>query len=253
MLEKGRNHLLALDAPFEPLGHVSNDEIKFFRRHFLGPDPFLEPRTYRRDEADGDRLFAGEVNNLPSTVGGGGFHADGKLPRFRAVDFKARSELGPIDGADIVDWPVDYDEMEPYYAEAERLVGVAGLTPARTRSRSGAAGRTRCRPGADMFGAVLTTEAATRLGYHPYPAPTGVNSVPYDGRPACNNCGFCGVLRLPDRGQGRSRSRRCATRCAPGAARSGPSRIVERVLLDASGQARRAACATSTPTATRTR
>ena len=45
MLEKGRNHLLALDAPFAPLGHVSNDELKFMFRYFLGPDPFLEPRT----------------------------------------------------------------------------------------------------------------------------------------------------------------------------------------------------------------
>ena len=44
MLEKGRNHLLALEAPFDGLGHVSNDEIKSLRRHFLGPDPFLEPR-----------------------------------------------------------------------------------------------------------------------------------------------------------------------------------------------------------------
>src|SRR4029077_10708269 len=130
MLEKGRNHLLALDAPFGPLGHVSNDEIKFFRRDCLGADPFLEPRTYRRSDEDGDRLFSGEVNTLPSTVGGGGFHADAKLPRLRAVDFKARSELGPIEGSDIVDWPVDYDEMEPYYAEAERLVGVAGLAGA---------------------------------------------------------------------------------------------------------------------------
>src|SRR5262245_47660372 len=108
MLEKGRNHLLARESPFAALGHISNDEIKFFRRNFLGPDPFLEPRTYRRDDADGDHLFSGEVNNLPSTVGGGGFHADGKLPRFRAVDFKARSELGPIEGADVVGWSLDY-------------------------------------------------------------------------------------------------------------------------------------------------
>ncbi len=77
MLEKGRNHLLELDAPFGPLGHVSNDELKFMRRHFLGPDPWLEPRTFRRDEDDGERLEVGDVNNLPSTVGGGG------LPRRR--------------------------------------------------------------------------------------------------------------------------------------------------------------------------
>ena len=234
MLEKGRNHLLALDAPYAPLGHVSNDEIKFFSRNFLGPDPFLEPRTYRRDDADGDRLFSGEVNNLPSTVGGGGFHADGKLPRFRAVDFKPLSELGPIEGADLVDWPVDYDEMEPYYAEAERLIGVAG--------RAGANPFAEWRsseypmpPGADMFGAVLTSEAATRLGYHPYVAPTGVNSVPYDGRPACNNCGFCGHYGCPIDAKGDPvaplrnalRTGRCEIR---------PDAIVERVLLDATGR-----------------
>jgi len=237
MLEKGRNHLLALDEPFGPLGHVSNDEIKFFSRHFLGPDPFLEPRTFRRDAAEGDRAFTGEVNNLPSTVGGGGFHADGKLPRFRAVDFKARSELGPIDGSDLVDWPVDYDEMEPYYAHAENLVGVAGLAGANPFAEW-RSGEYPMPPGADMFGAVLTTEAAQRLGYNPYPAPTGVNSVPYDGRPACNNCGFCGFFGCPIDAKGDPvaplrnalRTGRCEIR---------PESFVERVILDNTGRAAR--------------
>ncbi len=234
LLEKGRNHLLALDAPFAPLGHVSNDEIKFNRRHFLGPDPFLEPRSYRRDADDGDRLFAGEVNNLPSTMGGGGFHADGKLPRFRSVDFKPLSELGPIEGADIADWPVDYDEMEPYYAEAERLIGVAG-DAAGNPFAEWRSGPYPMPPGADMFGAVLTTEAAARLGYHPYRAPTGVNSIPYDGRPACNNCGFCAFYGCPIEAKGDPvaplrnalRTGRCDIRV---------DSYVERVLLDASGK-----------------
>jgi choline dehydrogenase-like flavoprotein len=234
VLEKGRNHLLALDAPFGPLGHVSNDELKFMRRHFLGPDPFLEPRTYRNREDDGDRLFAGEVNNLPSTVGGGGFHADGKLPRFRAVDFKAASELGPIDGADIVDWPFEYDDVEPYYAEAERLIGVAGLAGSNPFAEW-RSGPYPMPPGADMYGAVLSTDAATRLGYHPYPAPTGVNSVPYDGRPACNNCGYCGYYGCPIEAKGDPvaplrnalRTGRCDIR---------PESFVTDVLLDASGK-----------------
>jgi gluconate 2-dehydrogenase alpha chain len=42
-----------------------------------------------------------------------------------------------------------------------------------------------------MYGAVLSAAACEALGLHPYRAPTGVNSQPYDGRPACNNCGFC--------------------------------------------------------------
>jgi gluconate 2-dehydrogenase alpha chain len=198
VLDKGRNHLLDLETPpFAPLGHVSNDEIKFTRRWFLGPDPILEPRTYRnRVEEGDDGVDVGEVNNLPSTVGGGGYHADGKLPRFREDDFKPLSAAGPVDGAELVDWPMDYDEMEPYYAAAEQKVGVAGEAGANPFA-SWRADPYPMPAGPDMFCAVLTSDAATRLGYHPYRAPTGVNSVEYDGRPACNNCGFCGGYGCP--------------------------------------------------------
>ncbi|HEX6312861.1 MAG TPA: GMC family oxidoreductase [Acidimicrobiia bacterium] len=234
MLEKGRNHLLELDPPFGPTGEISNDELKFAFRHFLGPDPFLEPRTFRRTDGDGDRVFTGDVNNLPSGVGGGGFHADGKLPRFREIDFRARAELGPIDGADVVDWPVDYDELEPYYAEAERLVGVAGEAGANPFA-SWRSSPYPMPPGPDMFGAVLSSAAATRLGYHPYRAPTGVNSEPYDGRPACNNCGFCGFFGCPIDAKGDPvgplrqalRSGRCEIR---------PESHVSEILLDTTGK-----------------
>lgn len=192
VLEKGRNHLLSLEPPFAGLGHFGNDELKFFERHFLGPDPITEPRTYRRSAADGDRLLTGHVNSLPSTVGGGGTHADAKLPRFRQRDFHLLSDLGPIEGADVVDWPISYDDLEPYYAETERLVGVAGeeTNPfAEWRSSP-----FPMPPGADMYGSLISAAACERLGYHPYRAPSGVNSVEYDGRPACNNCGFCGAM-----------------------------------------------------------
>jgi len=200
VLEKGRNHLLELEAPYGPLGHMSNDEIKFTRRHVLGPDPMLEPRSFRRDESDGDRLYVGDVNNLPSTVGGGGVHADGKLPRFREDDFALLSTKGAIDGADVIDWPISYADLEPYYTEAERLIGVAGEeTNPFAAWRSGPYPMP---PGADMFGATLTAPAAERLGLHPYRAPTGANSIPYDGRPACVNCGFCGYYGCPVEAKG---------------------------------------------------
>jgi len=201
LLEKGRNHLLSLDPPFGPLGHASNDEIKFARRHFLGPDPWLEPRSFRRTEKDGERIDVGEVNNLPSTVGGGGVHADGKLPRFREEDFSIATRAGPVEGADLVDWPVSYDELEPCYAAAERLVGVAGEAGANPFA-SWRADPYPMPPGPDMYCARLTADAATRLGYHPYRAPTGANSVEYDGRPACNNCGFCGYYPCPIEAKG---------------------------------------------------
>ncbi|MDQ6698420.1 MAG: GMC family oxidoreductase [Actinomycetota bacterium] len=200
VLEKGRNHLLELEPPYGPIGHFSNDEVKCMLRHFLGPDPLVEPRTFRRTETEGDRLMVGHVNSLPCTVGGGGVHADSKLPRLREEDFHLRSALGPVDGADVVDWPVSYADLEPYYAEAERLVGVAGEeTNPFAAWRSGPYPMP---PGPDMYGAVVSMAAATRAGLHPYRAPTGANSVPYDGRPACVNCGFCGGYGCPIEAKG---------------------------------------------------
>ncbi len=171
IIEKGRNHLLDPDNLTQPSFDYSNDEIKFHSRHFLGPDPLIEPRTFRTEEADGDRVHVGEFNSVPTTVGGGGVHADGKVPRFRPDDFRLLSQFGPQPGADVDDWPVDYDELEPYYAEVERAIGVAGTEG----SNPFAAPRSGPFPmpsGAPMFGAVRSTAAAEKLGYHPYPAPT---------------------------------------------------------------------------------
>jgi len=234
VLEKGRNHLIDLDAPHEPLRHFANDELAAHRRHLLGPDPLLEPRTYRRTEADGDRLLVGEVNNLPSTVGGGGVHADAKLPRFREEDFRLRSERGPVEGASVEDWPITYDDLEPHYSAVERLFGVAGDDGANPF----AAPRSTpypLPPGDDMPMAVITAAAAERAGLHPYRAPTGINSIAADGRPACTDCGFCGGYGCPVQAkndpiaalQRALRSGRCELR---------PESYATELVLDASGR-----------------
>ncbi len=201
ILEKGRNHLIDLADPERLAGDYSNDELKFLTRHFLGPDPFLEPRTFRLGEADGERLHVGEVNSVPTTVGGGGTHADGKLPRFREEDFRLLASRGPMEGAALDDWPVTYSELEPYYGEAERLIGVAGQAGTNP-FEEWRSSPYPMPPGAPMYGAVLSAAAAAELGYHPYPGPTGANSVPYGGRPACNNCGHCAYFGCPIHAKG---------------------------------------------------
>lgn len=201
LLEKGRNHLVDLAPPHEPLRHFANDEIALTRRHLLGPDPLLEPRTYRRTEADGDRLLTGEVNNLPSTVGGGGVHADAKLPRFREEDFHLRTARGPVDHAAVDDWPVQYADLEPHYAAVEAAFGVAGDDGANPFA-AWRSGPFPMPPGPDMPMAVVSAAAAERAGLHPYRAPTGANSEVYDGRPACVDCGFCGGYGCPIHAKG---------------------------------------------------
>jgi gluconate 2-dehydrogenase alpha chain len=201
IIEKGRNHLLDPTDLTKPAYDYSNDEIKFMDRYFLGPDPFLEPRTFRTGPEEGDHSVVGEVNSIPSSVGGGGTHADGKTPRFREVDFRMLSEYGPQPDASVVDWPVTYDDLEPWYTEVERSIGVAGTAGANPFAAP-RSGPFPMPSGAPMYGAVRSSAAAEKLGYHPYAAPTAANSVPYDGRPACNNCGFCAFLGCPIHAKG---------------------------------------------------
>ena len=201
IVEKGRNHLLDPDDPTRPASDYSNDEIKFLSRHFLGPDPLVEPRTFRTHEDDGDQIHVGEVNSVPSTVGGGGTHADGKVPRFMPDDFRLLSELGPQPDADVADWPVELRR-----ARALLRRGGAGHRGGRARRRQPLR-RPPVGSVPDALGCADVRRhpvgaAAERLGYHPYPAPTAANSVPYDGRPACNNCGFCAYFGCPIHAKG---------------------------------------------------
>jgi len=201
IMEKGRNHLLDPDDLTKPARDFSNDEIKFISRHFLGPDPLIEPRAFRRSTEEGEHTHVGEVNSIPTTVGGGGTHADGKVPRFREEDFGLHSVYGPQDGAHVDDWPLTYAELEPYYAEVEHAIGVAGREGANPFA-AWRSGPYPMPPGAPMYGSVLSSAAAEKLGLHPYEAPTAANSIAYDGRPACNNCGYCAFFGCPIHAKG---------------------------------------------------
>ena len=55
-------------------------------------------------------------------VGGGTIMYAAHFPRLHPSDFRVRSLDGVAD-----DWPVNYDRLEPYYAENDRMMGVSGL------------------------------------------------------------------------------------------------------------------------------
>src|SRR3981081_336293 len=73
---------------------------------FETQDIVLEPRT-SRTQAEAHqgvaRSFIGDVNTLPTTVGGGTVHWDAKTPRFCKHDFAGRSLYGPVPGANVAD------------------------------------------------------------------------------------------------------------------------------------------------------
>ena len=202
IMEKGRNHLLDPDDPTQARRRLleRRDQVHLPLLPRARPaDRAARLPVQRRTRAS--TRHVGEVNSIPTTVGGGGTHADGKVPRFREEDFRLSSTYGPQEHAAVEDWPLDYDELEPYYAEVERAIGVAGRAGANPFA-AWRSGPYPMPPGAPMYGALLSSAAAEKVGLHPYEAPTAANSIAYDGRPACNNCGFCAFFGCPIHAKG---------------------------------------------------
>lgn len=203
ILEAGQNYFDHLDdAALQPVPAFSNDELKFQFRDLIRPSPVLEPRTWRNDPSEGDHRFVGDVVSLPKTVGGAAVVADLKTPRFQPTDFQLGTLIGAKHpDASFADWPVDYAMLEPFYVYAERKMGVQGDDGADPFAGPRSAPYPM-KTGVQMFGALKVAEGARKLGYTPFAFPGAVNSRPYDGRPACNDCGFCTSYGCPTNARG---------------------------------------------------
>jgi choline dehydrogenase-like flavoprotein len=181
VLEKG------LHRKQEELVH---DEILMSRRNFFVPYPKDEPHVLRYGEKDkGIKTNEGWTAN---TVGGGTVHMSGFFFRMKPVDFRLRTTLGDLgSGANHQDWPIAYDDLEPFYRKAEEEMGVSGAWKRHPheepRSSDFPLPPLKEHPFAERIDA-----AGKKLGIHPFPTARGIISADYKGRAACSYCALCG-------------------------------------------------------------
>ncbi len=148
------------------------------------------PQTFRTSPEEQGRPAGGFAGGVfyARMVGGSSAHFTGNMWRFRPIDFEERSVLGPISGTGFADWPIRYEDLEPYYSQAEWEMGISGeagpLDPPRSRPYP-------VPPLPVKSSGVLLERGARALGLHPQPAPMAILSQPYEGRNACQHCGFC--------------------------------------------------------------
>ncbi len=139
-------------------------------------------------------------------VGGSSNFMSGFFHRLKPKDFRLLSEFGPIEGANITDWPINYTDMEPYYTKVEREVGVSGrivdhpnLEP---RSTSGFPfPPTVEHPVSRWF-----DEKCKQQGLHSIPVPRAILSRPAMGRQSCQYSGYCGSYGCSTGAKGSSRT-----------------------------------------------
>jgi choline dehydrogenase-like flavoprotein len=178
-----------------------------------------------------DRAARGMLVMEGRTVGGGTAVFSGNMLRFHPQDFFKRTLLGDIAGASVADWPLRYEELEPYYASIEQALGVGGDAARNPFEppRSNAYPASSIEP--DRVG-VIFRDAARELGWHPYPIPSVI--TPAHGRAPCVRCGACSgfVCAYGARWHGRML---IASALAQGRLELRTRATVTRVLLDRSG------------------
>ena len=149
-----------------------NDEWGSF-----GQISWLDKRT-----TSGNWRVAKDFSGLPAwivkAVGGSTVHWAGASLRFQPHEWKARTTYGEIAGASLLDWPIDGEEMAPWYDKAESKMGTTGTN-----------GIPRL-PGNNNY--KVLAAGAKKLGYKEFHTGNmSINSEPRDGRGSCQQIGFC--------------------------------------------------------------
>ena len=112
----------------------SKDEIAFCRRSIITPK-LKDEYHLIEDKEDGAWVATPTYSSgwdfwNGNIVGGSSNLMSGFFHRLHPKDFRLKSEFGEIAGANVVDWPISYAELEPFYEKVERVVGVSGeVTP----------------------------------------------------------------------------------------------------------------------------
>lgn len=175
LAQKGVNKIVLLEAGKQrSLSDIENDEWKMFQKL-----SWLDKRV-----TSGTWQPARTAPNLPAwickTVGGSTVHWAGVSLRFQPHEMKPLTTYGKVLDANLIDWPISYEDLAPYYDRAEKKMGVSGVD-----SASGM-------PELPKSNNTMVAEAgAHKIGYKRVVHRMAINSQPYADRPSCRQIGFC--------------------------------------------------------------
>jgi choline dehydrogenase-like flavoprotein len=176
-------------GPYRKASDFSHDELSvFFQFELHGGGQEVHAQTFRHDESETATKPPVQPVRYARGVGGSSVHFTANFWRFRESDFKERSMLGPISGTNFADWPITYEELEPYYTKVDWDIGLSGAPGPFDAPRS------KPFPVPPMpikSSGVLLEKGAKALGLHAQVEPLAILSEPHNGRAGCISCGYC--------------------------------------------------------------
>jgi len=141
-----------------------------------------------------------------NVVGGSSNFMSGYFYRLKPEDFRLLSEFGPIRGANVVDWPISYEQLEPYYTKAETAVGISGKILPHKHQEPRSTADFPYPPTAEHPVVKNIDKACEELDVTALPTPRAILSKPANGRNSCEYSGYCGSYGCSSGAKGSSRA-----------------------------------------------
>lgn len=176
----------------------SKDELAISRRNKFTPLLKDEQHVMNVREEDGTlNRYEGAESDWNfwngSMVGGSSNLMSGYFHKMHENDFRLKSVYGEIAGANVADWPISLEELEPYYEKVKKVVGVSG--------------EGMKYKALEVNGATKWFDKACReLGYKSFATPRAILSAPALDRNSCSYSNFCGSYPCATGAKGSARA-----------------------------------------------
>jgi gluconate 2-dehydrogenase alpha chain len=152
------------------------------------------------------RAVQGAPSPMMNAIGGTSIHYHAQSWRLKPWDFKTVSEVTKRYGASYIpkgstleDWPIGWDDIEPFYDIVEHEIGVSGkagnikgVLDSEGNVYEGPRQREYPMPHLRTCEYLEHMKSAARgLGWKPFHSPAAINSTTYKGRTSCGYHGYC--------------------------------------------------------------
>ena len=216
-LRQAGYHVLVLEkGPFLKQDDFYKDELACCRRSVYTPsltEEYHVIEDYAGRDEQGDYKWSNESSFDSGSdfwngnmVGGATNLMSGFFHRLKPEDFRLKSEFGAIDGANVVDWPITYNDLEPYYALVEQIVGVSGKVTPHPHQEPRSNKDFPYPPTLEHPITDFIDQACAAMNIHSLPTPRAILTKPRDAqRRSCEYSGYCGSYGCASGAKGSSR------------------------------------------------